>query len=81
MREVLPGVYHWTAIHPRIGVEVSSYWLDDAGVLIDPLTPPEVGIEWFADRPNPPRRSCSPTAITTGTAASSPRAMGAPCCA
>ena len=54
MREVLPGVYHWTAIHPNIGMEVSSYWLDDAGVLIDPLTPPDVGIEWFADRPTPP---------------------------
>jgi hypothetical protein len=54
VREVLPGVYHWTAVHPNIGLEVSSYWLDDAGVLIDPLAPPDVGIEWFADRPTPP---------------------------
>ncbi len=55
MREVLPGIYHWTTVHPHIGVEVSSYWLDRSGVLIDPLIPPDVGIEWFADRPAPPR--------------------------
>jgi hypothetical protein len=54
MNEVLPGVYHWTTIHPRIRIEVSSYWLDDGGVLIDPLIPPDVGIEWFAQRPMPP---------------------------
>jgi hypothetical protein len=50
MREVLPGVFHWTAPHPRIRIEVSSYWLDDAGVLIDPLVPPEEGLEWFTGR-------------------------------
>jgi hypothetical protein len=54
VREVLPGVFHWTAIHPRILIEVSSYWLEDGGVLIDPLVPPDVGLEWFADRPTPP---------------------------
>jgi glyoxylase-like metal-dependent hydrolase (beta-lactamase superfamily II) len=54
VREILPGVYHWTAIHPRIGIEVSSYWLEDGGVLIDPLIPPDVGLEWFADRSTPP---------------------------
>ncbi len=54
MNEILPGIYHWTAIHPNIGMEVSSYWLDDAGVLIDPLAPPELGVEWFASRPIPP---------------------------
>lgn len=54
MREVLPGVYHWTAIHPQIQIEVSSYWLEDDGVLIDPLIPSDVGIEWFADRSHEP---------------------------
>lgn len=54
MRGVLPGVFHWTAIHPRILIEVSSYWLEDGGVLIDPLIPPDAGLEWFADRPTPP---------------------------
>lgn len=54
MQEVLPGVYHWTARHPKIHVEVSSYWLDEQGVLIDPLVPPDVGIDWFAQRPVKP---------------------------
>jgi len=39
--EVLPGVRHWTARHPKIGILVSSYWLPEEGVLFDPLVPPE----------------------------------------
>jgi glyoxylase-like metal-dependent hydrolase (beta-lactamase superfamily II) len=54
VREILPGVHHWTAIHPNIRIEVSSYWLEDGGVLIDPLVPPDAGVEWFAARPTPP---------------------------
>ena len=50
MQEVLPGVFHWSAPHPRIRVEVSSYWLDPAGVLFDPLVPPAEGLDWFAAR-------------------------------
>lgn len=57
MREVLPGVFHWPALHPRIHIEVSSYWLEDGGVLIDPLVPPDVGLEWFK------RQSTRPAAI------------------
>jgi hypothetical protein len=54
MHEVLPGVFHWTAVHPKIHIEVSSYWLEDGGVLIDPLVPPDVGVDWFAHRSTPP---------------------------
>ena len=39
MREILPGVLHWTELHPKINVEVSSYYLPGAGVAIDPLLP------------------------------------------
>lgn len=56
MEEVLPGVFHWTARHPRIGIEVSSYWLEQGGVLLDPLVPAE-GLDWFASR------SVAPAAI------------------
>jgi hypothetical protein len=49
MKETLPGIYHWTAPHPEIGIEVSSYFLVQDGVLIDPLVPAE-GLEWFEDR-------------------------------
>ena len=54
MNEVLPGVFHWTAIHPRIRIEVSSYWLENGGVAVDPLAPPDVGLDWFAQRETPP---------------------------
>lgn len=54
MQEVLPGVWHWTAHHPKIRILVSSYWLDGEGVLIDPLVPEEEGLEWFASRPLEP---------------------------
>lgn len=39
MRELAPGVWHWTARHPKIGVEVHSYYLAEEGVLIDPMKP------------------------------------------
>lgn len=55
MREVLPGVFHWTTLHPRIHIDVSSYWLDRAGVVIDPLVPSEHGLGWFAERPSSPK--------------------------
>jgi hypothetical protein len=54
VREVLPGVFHWPATHPRIHMEVSSYWLEDGAVLIDPLVPPDVGLGWFEHRSTPP---------------------------
>ncbi len=50
MQEILPGVYHWTARHPHIHSEVSSYWLEGSGVVFDPLEPPDVGLDWFAAR-------------------------------
>jgi hypothetical protein len=41
MNEIAPGIWHWTAKHPRIGIEVSSYFLAGPNVLLDPLEPPE----------------------------------------
>ncbi|MDQ3586898.1 MAG: hypothetical protein M3375_00900 [Actinomycetota bacterium] len=41
MNEVLPGVWHWTALHPRIRKQVHSHWLADARVILDPMVPPE----------------------------------------
>ena len=52
MEEILPGVWHWTAMHPRIHVRVSSFYLSDRRVALDPLLPGE-GIEWFADGGGP----------------------------
>jgi hypothetical protein len=49
MKEILPGIHHWTAIHPRIRQPVSSYFLEEQQVLIDPLVPRE-GLAWFEHR-------------------------------
>jgi hypothetical protein len=55
--EILPGVFHWTAPHPQIHADVSSYWLPAGGVLIDPLVPLDGGLAFFAGQP------VAPTAI------------------
>ena len=41
MKELTPGIRHWSATHPNLGREVSSYWLPDLGVLLDPLAVPD----------------------------------------
>lgn len=46
MEEIAPGVHHWTARHPRIKVDVSSYYLSAERVLLDPMLPRE-GIDWL----------------------------------
>jgi len=49
MEEILPGIWHWKRVHPNIHMRVSSWYLDDGGVAIDPLLPAD-GVEWFAGR-------------------------------
>jgi glyoxylase-like metal-dependent hydrolase (beta-lactamase superfamily II) len=52
MQEIVPGIWHWTARHEHIGVEVSSYYLEAERVVIDPMLPPE-GLAWFESRGAP----------------------------
>ena len=47
-REIRPGLFHWTARHPKIHVEVSSHWLAGPRVLLDPLLP-SGGLDWLAE--------------------------------
>ena len=54
MEEIGPGIHHWKARHPRIRIEVSSYYVESAAMLIDPLEPDE-GIEWFESHAKPER--------------------------
>jgi hypothetical protein len=49
---ILPGVYHWTAIHPKIRLPVDSYYIEFARVVVDPMVPRE-GLEWFEGRGKP----------------------------
>ena len=41
MEEILPGLWHWTTIQERWGIEISSYLLAAERVVIDPRVPPE----------------------------------------
>jgi hypothetical protein len=52
MREILHGIFHWSAIHEKIGIPVHSYYLAGPRVLIDPMTPAE-GIDGFRERGGP----------------------------
>jgi hypothetical protein len=52
VQEIAPGLWHWTARHEHIGMEVSSYHLVDERVLIDPILPAE-GLAWFAAHGEP----------------------------
>lgn len=51
-REILPGLFHWTGAHPKIQIEVSSYWLVAARVLLDPLLP-DGGVDWLRENGPP----------------------------
>ena len=48
MQEIAPGLWHWTARHPHIGRQVSSYYLLKERVLLDPLLPTH-GTRWFSE--------------------------------
>lgn len=48
MQELLSGLFHWNAVHPSHGMQVSSHFVTGSGTVVDPLLPDE-GIEWFDD--------------------------------
>jgi hypothetical protein len=50
MREILPGVFHWTTFHEPIGAQVSSYYVAPAGIVVDPKVP-EDGFGALPDAP------------------------------
>jgi hypothetical protein len=50
MREIAPGLCWFTGLRESIGSEVSSYWLPEERVVIDPMVPEE-GLDTFAETP------------------------------
>lgn len=52
MVEIAPGLWHWTARHERIGIDVSSYYLEAERVVIDPMMPRD-GLSWFEPHGHP----------------------------
>jgi glyoxylase-like metal-dependent hydrolase (beta-lactamase superfamily II) len=55
MQEIAPGVHHWTAHHPDIGMRVSCHYIEPAGIVLDPLEP-EDGWGFFDALDRPPRQ-------------------------
>src|SRR3954447_5347822 len=55
MREVAPGIHHWTTVHPGIQMRVSSHWVPASRALLDPMLPEE-GIEALPTDDGAPQR-------------------------
>jgi hypothetical protein len=53
MDEVLNGIFHWQARHPRTGGQAHSHLLVEARTVLDPMAPPEA-LELL--RSHPPER-------------------------
>ena len=49
MDEIARGIYHWRAFHEGIGTKVSSYYIEPAATVIDPMEP-EDGLDFFDGR-------------------------------
>jgi hypothetical protein len=52
VKEIVPGIWHWVELHPRIKVPVSSYYLPAERVVIDPLAPSS-GLDFFEELGGP----------------------------
>jgi hypothetical protein len=50
MREIVPGIFHWSAFHEPIHAKVSSYYVQPAGIVLDPKVP-EDGLEALPGKP------------------------------
>jgi hypothetical protein len=75
VREIAPGIRHWTARHPNLGIDVSSYWLPDLRVLLDPLAVPDEveGIEEIVLSNRHHKRDCFNAAERFGAPVRPPR--------
>ena len=54
IREVAPGILHWTGFRDTIGSDVSSYYALGPRVVLDPMLPAD-GLEWFEGGGQGPR--------------------------
>lgn len=52
MQEIAPGLWHWTARHEHHHMLVSSYYLHEERVVIDPMLPAKA-LDWFREHGAP----------------------------
>jgi hypothetical protein len=53
VREILPGIHHWTAFHEGIRTDVSSYLVGDDPITLLDLMLPDEGLDWFREQGPP----------------------------
>jgi hypothetical protein len=53
-KQIVRGLFHWTAVHPQIHIRVSSYYVARERILIDPLLPSPGGLKWL-EQHGPPQ--------------------------
>jgi glyoxylase-like metal-dependent hydrolase (beta-lactamase superfamily II) len=41
VEQIAQGIQHWKAVHPNLGIDVSSYWLPELRLLLDPIAVPD----------------------------------------
>ena len=75
MDEIAPGIRHWTATHPNLGIPVSAYWLPELRTLLDPIAVPEEveGVEHVVLSCRHHVRDCLETAERFGATVRAPR--------
>lgn len=56
VQEVVPGIHHWEARHPKIKLRVSSYYVEPAATLLDPIMPEDGDLDWFSQHERRPER-------------------------
>ena len=56
MNEIQTGIWHWPAYYDSIGMNVHSYWIEPAGIVLDPMVPPDAGLEWWDEREVKPQQ-------------------------
>jgi hypothetical protein len=56
MEQLTDGIWHWTAFRESIAQEVSSYWIEPAAIVLDPMVPPDVGLGWWDGRDMHPQQ-------------------------
>jgi hypothetical protein len=55
VQEIAPGISLWITFHERIRMHVCSYFIEPAGVVVDPMVPDD-GLEMFEGR-EPPQKA------------------------
>ena len=56
MNEIQPGIWHWRTYYDAIGMDVHSHWIEPAGIVLDPMVPDDVGLDWWDDRDVQPQQ-------------------------